>query len=77
MNWQQHITSDPEIFSGNPIIKGARIPVDLLLEKLAAGVSKQLIFEAHPELTSDDIQACLLFAVERVRQGKYSLPMLR
>ena len=70
MNWKEHILSDPEILFGKPTIKNARIPVDLLLEKLAAGISKQEILEAYPRLTSEDIKACLLFAAEGAKHEK-------
>ena len=70
MNWKEHILSDPEILFGKPTIKNTRIPVNLLLEKLAAGISKQEILDAYPRLTSDDIQACLLFAAESAKHEK-------
>jgi uncharacterized protein (DUF433 family) len=41
MNLNEHITSDPEILFGKAVIKGTRIPVDLILEKLAAGESSE------------------------------------
>ena len=70
MNWRQHITSDPEILFGKPVITGTRIPVDLLLEKLAAGYTNKELLDAYPRLTSDDIQACLLFAAEGAKHEK-------
>ena len=70
MDWKQYITSAPEILFGKPVIKGTRIPVDLLLEKLAAGNSTHEILEAYPRLTHDDIQACLLFAAESAKHEK-------
>jgi uncharacterized protein (DUF433 family) len=70
MNWRQHITSEPEILFGKPVITGTRIPVDLLLEKLAAGYNNKELLDAYPRLTSDDIQACLLFAAEGAKHEK-------
>ncbi len=67
MNWQDHITSDPEIMFGKPVIKGTRIPVDLILEKLANHHSTSDLLRAYPRLTEAAIQACLLFASEAVR----------
>ena len=70
MNWRQHITSDPEILFGKPVITGTRIPVDLLLEKLAAGYTNKELLDAYPRLTSDDIKAYLLFAAEGAKHEK-------
>jgi uncharacterized protein (DUF433 family) len=70
MNWKQYIISDPEILFGKPVIKNTRIPIDLLLEKLAAGVTKNELLQAYPRLTPDDIQACLLFAAESAKHEK-------
>jgi uncharacterized protein (DUF433 family) len=63
MNLNEHITSDPEILFGKAVIKGTRIPVDLILEKLAAGESSEQLLKAYPRINAESIQACLLFAV--------------
>jgi len=47
---------------GKPCIKGTRIPVYLLLEKMAAGESPERLLSAYPQLTSDDLRACLEYA---------------
>jgi uncharacterized protein (DUF433 family) len=70
MNWREYITSNPEILFGKPAIKGTRIPVDLLLEKLAAGHSNQDLLQAYPQLTLHDVQACLFFAAENAKHEK-------
>jgi uncharacterized protein (DUF433 family) len=64
MNWQQHIVSDPKVLYGKPVIKNTRIPVDLLLEKLAAGDTIDDLLNAYPNISREDIMACLLFAAE-------------
>ncbi|TCO06913.1 DUF433 domain-containing protein [Natronoflexus pectinivorans] len=66
-NWKLHIASDPQILYGKPIIKNTRIPVDLILEKLANGDSQQEILQAYPNLTQDDIVASLLFAADTIK----------
>jgi len=68
MNWQQHIVADPKILYGNPVIKHTRVPVDLVLEKLAAGDTVEDLLNAYPSVTKDDIIACLLFAAEAVKK---------
>lgn len=62
IDWQQHITSDPEILRGKPRLKGTRIPVSLVLGYLAAGKSPDEIVAELPDLTRDQIGACLDYA---------------
>lgn len=56
------ITADPEIFGGKPIIRGMRISVELILSLLAQGVAVEEILDDYPDLTQDDIRACLAYA---------------
>ena len=73
MNWKQHIVSDPKVLYGKPVIKNTRIPVDLLLEKLAAGDTIDDLLNAYPNITREDINASLLFAAEAVKNEKINL----
>jgi len=52
---------------GKPVIKGTRIPVDLLLRKLGEGASDQDILDAYPRLTKEDIQATLMYAADAIQ----------
>jgi uncharacterized protein (DUF433 family) len=61
------IKSDPNILMGKPVIAGTRIPVELILEKLAAGETVEQIIQAHPRLTKDAIRAALAFAAAAIR----------
>ena len=56
------ITANREIFGGKPIIRGMRVPVDLILRLLAQGVSNEEILDDYPDLEPDDIRACLAYA---------------
>jgi uncharacterized protein (DUF433 family) len=56
------IVSDPKICSGKPCIKGTRIPVHIILDLLAAGESYKGIKKAYPNITDEDIKACLNYA---------------
>jgi len=56
------IVSDPKICSGKPCIKGTRIPVHIILDLLAAGEDYQGIKRAYPNITDEDIKACLAYA---------------
>lgn len=62
LNWQERINADPKIMFGKPVIKGTRIPVELILEKLALGESMEYLLKAYPRITREDIAACLFFA---------------
>ncbi len=56
------IVVDPHVMVGKPCIKGTRITVEMILEKLAAGLSYDAILEDHPRLTRADILAAIAFA---------------
>ena len=62
------ITVEPGTRSGKPCIRGLRITVSDVLEYLAAGMTETEILTDFPELTVDDIRACLAFAAERERR---------
>lgn len=70
MNWRDHISSDPAIMFGKMFIKDTRIPVELILEKLAVNNSFEDLIQAYPRITTADIQACLLFAAENTKHEK-------
>lgn len=55
---------------GKTVIKGTRIPVELILEKLAMGYSTEELIAAYPKVTVQDIQACLLFAADSSKHEK-------
>jgi len=57
------IVSDQAVMMGKPVVKGTRITVELILEKLGAGETIEQLLEAHPWLTREGIQAALSFAV--------------
>lgn len=57
----ERISSNPEIMTGKPVIKGTRLSVDYILNLLAHGVTFDEILDKYQGLTTQDIQACLLF----------------
>ncbi|MCS6783243.1 MAG: DUF433 domain-containing protein [Gloeomargarita sp. SKYG98] len=70
------IISDPHILGGKPAIRGTRISVELILDKLAAGETIEQILEAHPHLCRDDILAAIAFARDLLRGDVvYPLPV--
>lgn len=58
----ERITIDSQICHGEPCIRGLRIPVYLVVELVASGMSWEEILEAYPDLERDDIRAALLYA---------------
>ena len=62
MLYQDRIVVDPKILVGKPVIKGTRIPVELVLKRLAQDFDLKTLFEAYPRLTLEDVKACLEYA---------------
>jgi len=65
---QDRIIQDPEILVGKPVVRGTRIPVELVLAKLAQNPDLTELFTDFPRLTVDDVKACLEFATEAVEK---------
>jgi len=63
-DWRDYIVSTPDVLRGKPRIKGTRIPVSLILGYLAAGNSPEEIIKEFPDLTEEQIAACLDYARE-------------
>ncbi len=61
-DWKTHIVSTPDILRGKPRIKGTRIPVSLVLGYLATGKTNDEIIKEFPDLTREQITACLDYA---------------
>lgn len=68
VNYGGLITIEPGKRSGKPCIRGLRITVSDVLEYLAAGMSPEEIVKDFPDLTIEDIKACLAFAADRERK---------
>ncbi len=74
MDYRSIITLDAGKRSGKPCIRGLRITVSDVLDYLASGMSEDEIISDFPDLTRDDIHACLAFAADRERR-LMSLPI--
>ncbi len=68
MDYRAIVTIEPGKRGGKPCIRGLRITVYDVLEYLASGMSEAEILADFPDLTSDDIRACLSFAADRERR---------
>jgi uncharacterized protein (DUF433 family) len=60
----ERIELNPQIMGGKPVIRGTRIPVELVLRKLGSGMAAEQILVDHPRLTLDDIRAAQAFAAD-------------
>lgn len=60
------ISIDPGVMVGKPVIRGTRIPVELILRELAAGVTVERLLEGYPRLTAEDIRAATEYAVSHM-----------
>ena len=60
----KRIETNPDIMAGKPVIRGTRVPVALVLQKLSTGMSPEAILADHPRLTEEDIRAALTFAAD-------------
>jgi uncharacterized protein (DUF433 family) len=60
----ERIEINREILGGKPVIRGTRIPVEIVLRKLGAGMTAEEIIADHPRLTPDDIRAAQAFAAD-------------
>ena len=62
VDWRNYIVSTPDVLRGKPRIKGTRIPVSLILGYLAIGKTADGIIEEFPDITKEQITACLDYA---------------
>ena len=63
----EFISFNPGILGGKPVIRGTRISVELILEKIAAGDSIEEILTSYPHVTREAVQAAIAFAAETLR----------
>ncbi len=68
MDYSKIITLDPDKRAGKPCIRGLRITVYDVLDYLAGGMSEGEIIADFPDLTAEDVKACLAFAADRERR---------
>ena len=64
MTFTNRIEVNPDVMLGKPVIRGTRIPVELLLRKLSEGASEADLLEAYPQLIRDDIHAAMRYAAD-------------
>jgi uncharacterized protein (DUF433 family) len=69
------ITLNPDIMTGKPVIRGTRIPLELILRMLSQGISESEILREYPKLTPEDIRAALAYAAQTLaHEDVFPLP---
>lgn len=71
--YRERIVVDPAIMVGKPVVKGTRIPVELVLKRLSQDLNIETLLTAYPRLTVEDIKACLAYA-EALVEGEDVYP---
>lgn len=75
MEWREHIVTDNNVLIGKPTIKGTRLSVEFIIERLASGWTEQDLFTNYPRLTKENLQAVFLYIKECIQDGlMISLP---
>ncbi|RMF46005.1 MAG: DUF433 domain-containing protein [Bacteroidetes bacterium] len=74
-DWRDRISINPNVCHGRPCIKGTRIWVSLILDFLASGDTIEDILKSYPQLTEEDVRACIAYGAEMAREQFVSLRM--
>ena len=69
-DWRERIAADPAVLSGKPTVRGTRLGVAFLLNRLAAGWTRDDLLENYPRLTAEDVEAVLRHAAEAVGEER-------
>lgn len=67
MRWQDHVERNPTVMLGKPVIKGTRITVELILERLGEGATPDDILKSYPHLKPEHIQAACAYGAASLR----------
>ena len=71
MDWKDRIEVNPTVLVGKPIIKGTRISVELILERVADGWTMEDLLASYPHVSRDDVLAALSFASELFKEETF------
>ena len=69
MNWKEYIIADPAVLGGKPTIKGTRLSVEFVIQRLAQGWTQGELLENYPRLTAKHLQAVFAFVQECIEDG--------
>ena len=65
-SYHNRIDINPDIMLGKPVVKGTRIPVELIVRKMGEGALIEDLLDAYPNITKEDIQAAFLYAADNL-----------
>lgn len=68
MDWRLRVSSDPAVCHGQACIRGTRIPISVVLDNLAAGLTAEQLVESYPSLTREDVSAAVAYAAALARK---------
>lgn len=71
VNWRERIIVDPNVLVGKPVIRGTRISVELILDRLTDGWSIDDILASYPHISRDDVLAALAFVAELYKEEEF------
>ncbi len=74
MKYTERVVSTPTIMLGKPVIKGTRITIELILRKLAEGMSSEQLLSAYPQLSKEDVFAALTYASDLIANEEIIVP---
>ena len=75
MGAAKRIEIRPDVMLGKPVIRGTRIPVELILRRISEGASEDALLESYPNLARDDIRAAVAFAADEIAHTEdFELP---
>ena len=67
-DWRSRVSINPNVCHGRPCIKGTRIWISLILDFLASGSTVEEILQEYPQLSKEDVQACIAYGAEAARE---------
>jgi uncharacterized protein (DUF433 family) len=74
MNWRDRIVTNPDICHGKACIRGTRVMVSVILDNLAAGLSRDEVLKSYPSLVRQDVEAAISYAAELARESIIAMP---
>jgi uncharacterized protein (DUF433 family) len=69
MNWKDYIVADAAVLGGKPAVKGTRISVEFIIQRLAQGWTERELLENYPRLTAEHLQAVFAYLQECLEDG--------
>ena len=74
VSWRDRIITDPKVCHGQACIRGTRVPVSVVLDNLAAGLTEGDIVSSYPPLSIEDVRAAAAYGAELARERLIDLP---